>query len=78
MLILTISEDKEKHLAIKKRMEEMSLAKVIKLNNLLNEPVLIEGADRYEGEVQINQFLEKMAEFIEKWYECRCDKYDDL
>ena len=64
------------HLILKDRLEEMSLARQIIESSKVKIPVLKEDDNIYYGFTAINDYLDQSKLFIDKWYECRCDKYE--
>ncbi len=78
MIELQISPKIECHLNLKERLEKMSLARKVTESTKTKIPILKEGSETYKGCEDINSFLTKYDSFIDQWYECRCDKYDQF
>lgn len=73
MLILTISPDKQEHLSLVTRIEELSLAKKIIHDTGIQEAILIEDDEKRIGVKNILDYLNKMEGFMVDWYNCKCD-----
>ena len=78
MIELQISPNIDCHLHLKERLEEMSLARKVIESKKTKIPLLKEGGEIYTGCKEINFFLDKYESIVEKWYECRCDKYEQF
>jgi len=77
MIELQISPNIKCHVLLKERLEKMSLARAVIESKESKTPLLKEGADTYEGCEDINSFLTKYESFVDQWYACRCDKYEE-
>lgn len=57
-------------------LDELVVGHKLIADNSIARPVLIFSSERVEGEQEIEDYLEELGEFVAKWRECRCDKYD--
>ncbi len=76
MIELSISPNIECHIHLKERLEDMSLSREVIESPKTKIPLLKDGGEEYKGCEDIEVFLNKYASFVERWYECRCDKYE--
>ncbi|HAA12794.1 MAG TPA: hypothetical protein DCE41_14330 [Cytophagales bacterium] len=77
MIELIISPSNRAHLGALERIESMTLAKRIQYKED-QEPTLLDGGQEYRGLEKIDAYLDEMEQIVAQWYECRCDKYEDL
>lgn len=76
MLNLSLSFKSKEDLAIKERIERLSLARKIEIVEKLDYPVLRHEKKIFTGVTEIITYLDEFNLFYDKWYECRCDKYE--
>jgi hypothetical protein len=76
MFKLTLSSKSKEHLAIKERLEALSLARKIDIVEQLDYPVLRHDNKNFTGVTEIMTYLDEFDLFYDRWYECRCDKYE--
>ncbi|MEL6534950.1 MAG: hypothetical protein AAFQ98_06030 [Bacteroidota bacterium] len=77
MIQLIISPTNQDHQKTLEQIEVMTLAKKVVYQEV-KEPVLIDNEVEYHGVGAIGKYLEEMEQVLAQWYECRCDKYEDL
>lgn len=78
MIELQISPNINCHVKLKEKLVEMSLARNVIESPETNISILKEGSETYTGCDRINAFLTQFESFKEQWYECTCDKYEQL
>jgi len=77
MIELSISESNGKHVLLKDKLENLSIAQKIVSARDSSEPTLRDGKITYSGFDSIFSFLEEQELFVKQWYECRCGNHGD-
>ncbi len=77
MLQLTISDKDPAQVALKERIEDLSLSRKITINNALKLPVLKHDHEVYEGSEKISRYLDEFEVYMKNWYACRCDMFEE-
>ena len=73
MIYLAISPNHPDHRQIVERLETLSLARKVKEDSQLKEPILSHNGKQFEGTKAILSYLEEFESFMNEWYACLCD-----
>jgi hypothetical protein len=76
MIELHISENNPFSNEIIRRLEELSLSKRAFTQPEDDKVMLVHNGTTYEGRDSILKYIHELEEFLDKWYECTCDKFD--
>jgi len=60
----------------KTRLEQLALPYQLAELERGNEPRLIDGEKEFTGAPAISTYLEELQQFVNGWYEDRCDRYE--
>lgn len=77
MIDLHITSSISEELIWQNQLKEWCVAHQIIIDPSLSEPEIHEGSKKVVGVAAINQFLKEYKEFMDDWYDCRCDKWMD-
>lgn len=72
MIHLHISEQNPKHIAIKERLEHLSLAREVICDSTLDEAILVHSGKTFTGTQEITAYLDEFEQFHSQWYNCHC------
>lgn len=72
MIHLHISEQNPKHIAIKERLEHLSLAREVISDSSLDEAILVHSGKTFTGTQEIAEYLDEFEQFHSQWYNCHC------
>lgn len=76
MIHLTINDKDPSQLEILNQIRSKALAHQSTLSETPTEPVMIAYGEKYIGLGSIREGLSEINQLHEKWYECRCDKFE--
>lgn len=72
MIKLQISKDAPEQIALKERIEGLSLAREITTEESLEHPILTHSGKTYIGTQAITAYLDDFEQFHTQWYNCHC------
>ncbi|WP_420579788.1 hypothetical protein [Reichenbachiella sp.] len=77
MIELRISAKHSEEIIWKSQLEEWCAAHKITTDSSLEVPELQEGNKIVRGIESIDKFLKEYKVFMDDWYDCRCDKWNE-
>jgi len=76
MILLKIAKEIPEQIATLERIQSMSLAHKVEYIKPSDPPEMVAYGEIYKGIKSINECIYELEDFVDAWYECRCDKFE--